>query len=341
MIGRQTHAASILPMARHFICRIRCAQSLMKNPHHEYHIRKRVLLDLELALVILEWANKGISLNLLTFRLPQVGYYVDAAEHGLGGWNSWGAYWFIELPDELLGRAHINLLEFLAALIGPWIDMLNGHLQKEDCFLVMGDSTTATGWIHRSRFKGMDEDDVDFNCRLMVARKYAQLIICNELINYSQWFPGSENFVADVLSRDCHLSTCERETLLTSFFPSQLPPNFHRTAVQAEITSFVYSVLRLLPQKTQRLLGRKRTGYVPSVSGSTSFASSTFEATNTWRLFPAHKSTNSSSPIAPTSETVTQQEAALKEWLQGQSEIPSAMWHRPSNQWDYMTQDMT
>ena len=339
MIGRQTHAANILPMARHFICRIRFAHSRMHVKNFEYRLSKWVLEDLQLALEILQMANTGVSMNLLTFRLPRVGYFVDAAEHGLGGWNSWGAYWLMELPDHLLGRAHINLLEFLAALIGPWIDILHGRLSPEDCFLVMGDSTTAAGWIHSTRFKGKDEDDADFNARLMVARKFARLVLNHKLVNYSQWFPGKDNVVADVLSRDGHLSKSDRETLLTSFFPSQLPPNFHHTVVPEEITSFVSSVLQTLPHKKRRFLGRKRTGYVPGVTGSSSFDSSAFEAMNIWRLFPDPKNTNSSSPTPLSSETVTQREAALKEWLLAQSEMPSAMWLRDSSQLDSLIHD--
>ena len=190
MIGRQTHAASIIPMARHFICRIRYAFSKMRHPNQEYVIKKHVPEDLKLALRILDIATKGISMNLLTFRLPSVAYFVDACEHGVGGWNSWGLYWFIELPDHLLGRAHINLLEFLASLIGPWIDMTTGCLSREDCFLVMGDSTTAAGWIQKTKFKDKNEDDNDFTARLMVARKYARLTLDYGLKLYSQWFPG-------------------------------------------------------------------------------------------------------------------------------------------------------
>ena len=196
MIGRQTHAAAIMPMARHFICRIRYAQSKMNYPNQEYKLKKHVLEDLRLALDVLDTASKGISMNLLTFRLPSIGYFVDACEHGLGGWNSWGIYWFIEFPDKLLGRAHINLLEFLASLIGPWIDILQGRLHQEDCFVVLGESTTAEGWVHRPRYKGKDESDEDFTARLTLR---------HGLKNYTQWFPGRDNVVADFLSRDGHL----------------------------------------------------------------------------------------------------------------------------------------
>ena len=44
MIGRQTHAAAIMPMARHFICRIRYAQSKMNYPNQEYKLKKHVLV---------------------------------------------------------------------------------------------------------------------------------------------------------------------------------------------------------------------------------------------------------------------------------------------------------
>jgi hypothetical protein len=259
----------------------------------------------------------------------------------LGGWNSWGFYWFIEFPDELLGRAHINLLEFLAALIGPWLDVYYGRLQKEDCFLVMGDSTTAAGWIHRTRYRGKDEDDDDFNARLTVARKYARLVLNNDLVNYSQWFPGVDNVVADCLSRDGHLSQIERESLLTSAFPNQLPPNFQVTQVPEEITSFVFSVLQRLPKRTQRWKGRKRTGLVPGSVGSNSFGSSAYEAMNIWKYFPEYKSTNCSSHSVLSSESVNLKQAALRGWLAAQSEIPSGMYLRPSSPLDLLTQDTT
>ena len=315
MIGRQTHAASIIPMARHFICRIRYAFSKMKHPNQEYAIRKHVLEDLRLALQILDVAAKGISMNLLTFRLPSVCYFVDASEHGVGGWNSWGLYWFIELPDHLLGRAHINLLEFLASLIGPWTDMIHGHLRSEDCFLVMGDSTTAAGWIHKTKFKGKSEDDNDFTARLMVARKYARLTLDYKLKLYSQRFPGIDNVVADCLSRDGHLSQKDREFVLTSLFPSQLPPNFRPTQVPEEIISFVSSTLLSLPQRMERFKGRNRTGIEPGNVGSTSLPLSAYEATSVWKYFPEHKNMRSSSPSVLSSETATLQQAALRGWL--------------------------
>ena len=70
---------------------------------------------------------------------------LDSMYSYMSGWNSWGTYWWIELPDHLLGRAHINVLELLASIIGPWLDILSGKLESEDCFLSMGDSTTAAG----------------------------------------------------------------------------------------------------------------------------------------------------------------------------------------------------
>ena len=338
MIGRQTHAASIIPMARHFICRIRYAFSKMRYPNQEYEIKKHVLEDLKLALRILDIATKGISMNLLTFRLPSVAYFVDACEHGVGGWNSWGLYWFLEFPDHLLGRAHINLLEFLASLIGPWIDMTTGYLSREDCFLVMGDSTTAAGWIHKTKFKGKNEDDNDFTARLMVARKYARLTLDYGLKLYSQWFPGRDNVVADCLSRDGHLSRQDREFVLTSLFPSQLPPNFRPIQVPDEIISFVSSVLLSLPRRTERFKQRNRTGLEPGNVGSISLPLSACEATSVWRYFPEHKNMKSSLPFPPSSETVTLQQAALRGWLAAQSVIPSQMYHRDSRQLDCLIQ---
>ena len=42
--------------------------------------------------------------------------------------------------------------KFLAAIITPWINIINGRLKQEDCALLMTNSTTAKGWMKKSNF---------------------------------------------------------------------------------------------------------------------------------------------------------------------------------------------
>ena len=146
-------------------------------------------------------------------------------------------------------------------------------------------------------------------------------------------------------SRQCrrcgHLSQKDRESILTSLFPSQLPPNFRPTQVPDEIISFLSLVLLSLPRKTERLMVRKRTGIEPGNVGLTSLPSSAYEAMNIWKYFPENKNMSSSSPSVPSSETATLRQAALRGWLAAQSEIPLRMYRRDSNQLDSLIQDTT
>ena len=140
VLGRLTNAVSILPMARHFLPRLRFRHTTMKK-YKRYTLNKTLLAHLKLCLKALEKTHKGTSMNQISFRLPNICYYKDACPHSLGGWNHGGEYY----DFCVLNHAHINELEFLACVVHPWIDILRGRLKKGDCFLVMGDSTTAMG----------------------------------------------------------------------------------------------------------------------------------------------------------------------------------------------------
>lgn len=88
-------------------------------------------------------------MNLLTYRYPDRIYWSDASEFGIGhGYSAHGQAWHWKIPDELLHRAHINLLEFLAEVICIWVDIINKRLGIDDCVLCFGDSMTAMGWLH-------------------------------------------------------------------------------------------------------------------------------------------------------------------------------------------------
>ena len=88
--------------------------------------------DLKLAKTFIQKAYEGVNLNLITFCSPDRIYINDASEHGLGGFSIHGRAWSWRIPEHLQGRAHINLLEFLAQLISIWIDIEEGTTQTFD-----------------------------------------------------------------------------------------------------------------------------------------------------------------------------------------------------------------
>ena len=205
LIGCLNHVGYIIPTARHFLSRI-CNLKYKAKFKRQVIIPGLVIKDLILWLSFLESAKNGISMNILSYRSPTHLYRSDSCKHGLGGYTSQGLAWRWIIPDRLLPRAHINLLEFLASIICIWLDILKGRVPPESCLLSMGDSTTAAGWLRKSNFKEDDENDVETTVKLITARHLANLILHAKACLYSQWFVGDENDVSDSLSRDIHLS---------------------------------------------------------------------------------------------------------------------------------------
>jgi hypothetical protein len=69
----------------------------------------------------------------------------------------------------------------------------------------MTDSTTSEGWLWKTNYL-KDADLVQASVRIQVAREHAMRYMHHEIRDYSQWFPGIENNVADALSREMDLS---------------------------------------------------------------------------------------------------------------------------------------
>ena len=75
---------------------------------------------------ILRKANNGIDMNLLAFHAPDRIYHSDSCPAGLGGYSNEGHAWRFQIPTHLQFRATNNLLEYLAAIITPWVDIIAG-----------------------------------------------------------------------------------------------------------------------------------------------------------------------------------------------------------------------
>jgi len=109
--------------------------------------------------------------------------------------------------ENLRWRATLDMLEFVASTIGPWIDLLEDNLPPLSCVLSMIDSTTTNGWLRKTNFEEDDaaEDGNHSACKLELARAHAIFLLQNKVKEYSQWFPGKYNHAANSLSRDFHL----------------------------------------------------------------------------------------------------------------------------------------
>ena len=340
LIGRLNHAATLIPMARHFMGRLYSIEQQSKK-YGKTYIPNAAIKDLQLWLIFLEKANKGINMNLLTFRRPTNVYRSDACEHGLGGYSATGVAWRWKIPPHLLGRAHINVLEFLGQLVGIWWDILLGNLQPLDCVLAMGDSTTAIGWMHRSNFTDDNEGEgqADRVAKMTIARKTAELVITNDLKLYSQWFRGCDNDVADCLSRDLHVDADTLSLSIPHLFPSQVPPNFKISPLPQEIVSFTSAVLQAMPVQTARSKRHKTTGKDHSSTGHPSVTPLGSNMTHSWTISATGNGTSCSQASPQLSDPGSLPGNLAIPWLKAQSKIPSAMWHRPSGQTTGQTPD--
>ena len=157
LVGRLNHVAFIIPSARHFMSRLRELELRSKN-RRTVQLPDDVASDLRLWLRFLDRAAGGISMNLLSPRLPTHEYLSDASEHGLGGFSLDGRAWRLPLPEDCQGRLSLNMLEFIAAFIGPWIDILEGNLPPLSCCLSMTDSRTAQRRNGGSRSQTSERD---------------------------------------------------------------------------------------------------------------------------------------------------------------------------------------
>ena len=110
----------------------------------------------------------------------------------MGGYSHTGYAWRYALPLHLRFRASNNLLEFIASIITPWVDILTNRLSRSDCALSMTDSTTSAGWLRRSSFHEVTDSDtlVEATTRIGIARHHASLFLNADVMEYSQWFEG-------------------------------------------------------------------------------------------------------------------------------------------------------
>ena len=328
LLGRLTHVSMVLKSILHFLSRIRSLMLAAKNRRF-ISLQKKHVLDLTLLKDFITSANKGINMNLLTFRRPSHCYRSDACPWGLGGFSNQGRAWRFEIPKNLLFRATLNMLEFLACVVCPWVDILEGDIPPLSCFLSMTDSSTSAGWLKKSNFPDDNEEEIHFHSKLELARTHADRVLKADIKDYSQWFPGAENDLADSLSRDFHIPDKNLVPLYKSFIPKQVPKNLRISPLPTEIELWICAWLRKLPARKppqeirqRSKLAHGRDGFhFCNPSASKTVFSMTSESTRRQSF---------SEPSHTHYEKVSILEQMSSHWLLAQSELPSTMWHRPS-----------
>ena len=343
IIGRLGHLGAVIPFVYHFLSRLREWQYRSSNKRHPTAMSTECRLDLELMLNFLNKANAGINMNIISFRRPTHIYRSDSCPYGLGGYSSNGFAWRYELHPELRFRATNNLLEFMASIISPWVNILAGRLGRGDCALSMTDSTTSAGWIRKTNFKedGDGANPIEAKTRLEIARHHASLFIDEGIKDYSQWFKGEKNQVADALSREFERTDEDLTNTLRSLYPSQVPSNFKIVPLPIEISSWLISSLQKLPVKEQLQETHTKAKLGPGdVSNSTS-CQLDWKTTHSLSNSTGHNKTKSCVPLPWLCGKRGFQDLLMTDWLKEQSRIPSRMYAQPSGKMDGQTQPKT
>jgi hypothetical protein len=221
------------------------------------------------------------------------------------------------------------------------VDILAGRLKPEDCALSMTDSTTSEGWLRKSNFR--DEDNsVQAQVRIQVAREHASRYMNLGIRDYSQWFPGEENIIADALSRKNFLTDEQLTYHLRTTVPTQVPSSFEIAPLHNEISCWLTSLLLKLPVNEQYKEAHTQTTPGHGSDGQTTALPSDSETISSSSHYRQTNAPTSSEP----SEWQHEKAVSLREkmqipWLFRQSKVPSVTWQRPSSETESPTQHTT
>ena len=323
--GRLNHCGYIIPLALHFLHKIRlltrrCSKStvnITKIERRYLHIWIRFLAS----------ANKGISINNIIYRRPTHIRWDDSCPIGIGGVSTNGRAYRYMIPRHLQGRVSNNALEFLASMVGCWLDIIEGRVPRHSCYLAMTDSSSCSGWIHKSNFTTTDQ-----SFHAAIAELLATIFLDAESTLYSQHFRGIWNVIADSLSRDFHLTDKNITSLLKSLFPQQIPHNFRILPLPPTIISWINCQLLAMPEKLPEHPAQMPSSIGRGVDGNN--LSRKLRSTETISSINSIPQTESaSSVLSPKpSENESFQQRVTTTWQAGRAKRPWTRWLRPFGQ---------
>jgi hypothetical protein len=133
-------------------------------------------------------------------------------------------------------------LEFFVAFVGVLVEVSCGaEWTDADVILSQGDSVSAAKWLASSSFND------DCPTHLAIERSFADFCLSRGIDHYTQWFPGKENAVADILSRYFALSDEEVTKLIGRHSSPLVPQSFRIIPLPEMIISRIGELLRRLP----------------------------------------------------------------------------------------------
>jgi hypothetical protein len=335
LIGRLQHAAVMFTPGKHFLSRLYSALSRAKITKFT-RLSKIEIEDLKLWKNYLKQAYKGVSMNLVIQQEPDVILLTDAStSKGLGGYNvKSGNAWRLPIQPWMVGLS-INTLEFMSAIIGLEVELLNDNIQHENCFLIATDNTAAMGWLKRSNF----DPDGEQQIQLALARHLANTLLENKICISSQWIAGHSNCVADALSRKFELDDNELNKLIQLSYPQQVPPSFKVYPCPDKAYSRIFlSVQHELP-KIVLCQQQDNVMKLNGEDGTNSFKWSVFKTTTF-----ASTQDLSESPFSPHLLSASELKAytpfeAMARWHRNHVTSISPPWQRPLPPTTYKIQD--
>jgi hypothetical protein len=350
--GRLNHAASIIPMARHFLTRLRRLKLTTMSHNRPYtKIPTEVIADLQLWEQLLATAHKGVSINLLTTRRPDIIGWSDACPFGMGGYNTAGRAWrlLLDPTSPVFGESRVNnALEYIAMTVNAIVSCRDVPDElSSPCVLALGDNTSAIGWLYRSsRLHGPGHA-----VHLQVARHLANEMIRTNCCLYSQHIPGAHNIVADLLSYDgrgrdkphpiAH-DQPDDATLTSRFHASphysfQITSNFRISQLPPDIDSWLQHTLQTL--ESHILDTRSRPSNPPTEPGDDGVATVEKLAApmiQHWtdcqsppgNLLPKHLPNSSALPSGNQTAARSLIASVRDRYYRGLCDKPSASWQR-------------
>jgi hypothetical protein len=330
IIGRLNHTSVIIHLGRYFLTRLRYRLKVNSPPpsrHTQIKLAQWDLEDLRLwKFILTHLSTFGTSINNICFSAPSAITYSDACEWGIGGFTTQGFAWRWLIPKHLQRRASINFLEFLGSILAiETCIQFDKHHTQHPHILAFTDNSSALGWLYHSTFNPVLHKNHD-----KLARYLAKLLFKKEATLHAEHIPGTQNVIADSLSRDFHLTHTDLTTLILSHAPpEQVPPTFTIQSLPPHLSSWASSMLESLPPTTASPPRQAPSSLAlsPNTKPSSSSATSPTPSSNPTPT----PSANSSYPhsLTATAQTGTNQQQKT-DFKAALSRAPSQMWFRLS-----------
>jgi hypothetical protein len=126
LVIRLENMSCIIPHVCHSLWRIRkVIIPVCQSPQARHKTSAPLCAGFALAQRFFRKARDGINMNLLTHRSPNIWLHSDTCKHGIWGVNvkkATGWRWLI--LEEWRLKLTLNTLEFLAAVVGIWVEIL-------------------------------------------------------------------------------------------------------------------------------------------------------------------------------------------------------------------------